>query len=393
MRSGMIVVQVGISLVLLICAGLLLRSFLSLQEVRPGFDDENVLTFGLSIPAARYPEPEDRVGFYEELEERLRVLPSVAAVGSVSRLPLTGAGAMAPYAYDDATAAQWESVTTDVSFVSPEYLEAIGTRLHAGRFFDSRDTKDSALVVVVDETLARKAWPDADPVGELVQLPVFRGGEVLREWHQVIGVVGHARIHDLTREVREQIYLPMAQRPRRSMSMVVRTREEPLGLPEQFRAIVAEMDVGLPVNDLRPLSEYVIDARAEARFTLLLMFSFGGIALVLACVGLFGVVSYSVALRTHEWRIRMALGAKARNIFALALNQGLRLLGVGLLLGIGASLLVTRGLESLLFGVSATDLLSFLGASALLSAVALAACYFPARRAVRTDQTVVLQSD
>ena len=390
-RSGLVVAEVGISLVLLVTVGLLLQSFLLLQEVNPGFEDENVLTFGLTIPATRYPTPDDRINFYQELEERLRVLPGVEAVATISQLPLSGSGSQAPYAYDDATAEKWESLTADARIVSPEFPEAMGVRLRSGRFFDSRDTLDNSLIVVVDEMLARKSWTEENPIGKLVQLPVFRDGKIFREWLRVVGVVDHIRNHDLTREVREQVYFPMAQSPRRGMSVVIRTATDPAQLVGYVQNTVAELDAELPVNDLRPLTDYLTDAHAQSRFTLILVSLFGGIAAILACVGLFGVVSYSVTQRIHEFGVRLALGAHGRDIFGLVLGQGLRLIGGGLVLGVGASFLVTRGLDSLLFGISSTDPLSFWLAGVLLSGVALAGCVLPARRATRVDPMVALR--
>lgn len=390
-RGGLIIGEVALTLVLLVSVGLLLRSFVSLQGVHPGFEDENVLTFGLTIPGARYPTPDDRINFYQELERGLRTLPGVEAVATISRLPLTGAGSQNPYAYDDATAANWESVTADARIVSPGYFEAMGIPLIAGRFFDSRDTLDTSLVVVIDEMLARKSWPGEDPVGRILQLPVFREGKVFREWLRVIGVVGHTRNHDLTREVREQVYYPLEQRPLRRMSIVVRTTGIPTSLVGEVRETVREMDKGLPLTDLRPMSDYLADARGQARFTLTLIFTFGGIALVLACVGLYGVVSYSVTQRTHELGIRMALGAERRDIFQLIVGQGLTLVGGGLFLGVGASFVATRGLQSLLFGVSAADPLSFWVAGLLLAGVALTACVLPAWRATKVDPMVALR--
>lgn len=390
-RRGLIVGEVALSLVLLISVGLLLQSFLSLQKVHPGFEEENVLTFGLSLPNARYPSSEDRHNFYQQLEGKLRSLPGVEAVSAVSQLPLTGTVPLSPYAYDDETAAKWETLTADRKIITPDFFRVMGTQLRAGRFFDSRDTLDSALVVTVDEMLARKAWPDEDPVGKRLLLPFFREGKIKLEWTRVIGVTEHIRNHDLTRDVREQVNFSYTQVSRRSMSLVVRTGSTPSNLAELVREEVRAMDKDLPVNDLRPMSDYLVDARGQARFTLLLIFVFGGIALALACIGLYGVISYSVSQRTHEVGIRMAMGARQRDIFRLVMGQGLKLVGAGLLVGLIASAAVTRTLGSLLFEVSPTDPAAFLASALVLVLVALAACFIPARRATKVDPLVALR--
>lgn len=390
-RRGLIVGEVALSLVLLISVGLLLQSFLSLQKVHPGFQEENVLTFGLSVPRARYPAPGDISNFYRQLEEELRALPGVEAVSAITQLPLTGSGSMSPYAYDDETAEKWETLTSDRRLVTPDFFRVMGTQLRAGRFFDSRDTLDSALVTIVDELLARKSWPDEDPVGKRLLIPFFREGKIKLEWTRIIGVTEHIRNHDLSREVREQVYTPHSQMPRRGMSLVIRTGGIPSSLADSVRREVRAMDKDLPVHSLRPMSDYLVDARGQAQFTLLLIFVFGGIALVLTCVGLYGVISYSVAQRTHEMGIRMALGARRRNIFGLVMGQGVILVGAGIFVGLIAAAALTRLLGTLLVEVSPIDPAAFLASAVVLVLVALAACFIPARRAAKVDPLVALR--
>ena len=390
-QSGLIIAEVAMSLVLLIGVGLLLRSFVLLQHVAPGFEYEKALTFQLTVPAARYPSPDDRIGFYRELEARLRALPGVTAVATLWPLPLSGAGSQAPYAYDDVTAQNWESVTADAMTVSTDFPRAMGVPLRSGRFFDGRDVPGGALVVVVDETLARKAWPGEDPVGKLIQLPVFRDGKIERQWHRVIGVLGHIRNHDLTRDVREQVYFPFAQDPQRGMGVVVRTAGDPALLAAGVRNTVAQLDAELPVNDLRPMSDYLTDASAHRRFTVVLISLFGGISVVLACVGLFGVVSHAVTQQIREFGIRMALGARGRDIFWQVFSRAMRLLGMGLVVGFAVSIPVARGLDSLLFGIGPRDPLALGLAVVLLASAALAGCLLPARRATKVDPIVALR--
>ena len=239
--------------------------------------------------------------------------------------------------------------------------------------------------------LARKAWPNERPVGKQLLLTVFGQNGVTREWIDVIGVVEHVRNHDLSKDVREQVYAPHRQDSLRGMDMVVRAAGDPTALANLLRQEVHAMDKDLPVHNLRPLTDYVSDAMAQARFTLILIGIFGAIALLLTSVGLYGVISYTVSQRTHEIGIRMALGAQPRDIFRLVVGQGMVLTLIGVGVGLVGAFALTRFLSSMLFGVSATDPVTFAGVALLLAAVALLACYLPARRATRVDPLVALR--
>jgi putative ABC transport system permease protein len=269
----------------------------------------------------------------------------------------------------------------------------MGSRLSAGRWLDEHDDADAARVVVVDELLARKAWGDGDPLAGRLLLPVFGPQGLTREWHTVVGVVRHARLHDLSREVREQVLFPHAQRFPGAMDVVVRGAGEPAALGTMIRAEVRAMDADLPVHALRPMDEYVTAALAQPRFTLTLAGAFGTIALLLAVVGLYGVVSYAVGQRTREFGIRLALGARPQGILWLVLRQGARLAALGLIIGLAGAGLLGAALAGLLFGVRPGDPLAFAAAPLLLALVALVACWLPARRATRTDPAVTLRHE
>ena len=391
LRGAFVAGEVALSLVLLIGVGLLMRSFVLLQDVRPGFDPEGILTFRVSLTGNRYPSSQDRDRFHEELAEQLEALPGVRSVGAISQMPLGGRRSQAPYAHDERTEQNWESVTADARTVTDRYFETAGMRLVAGRLFDGRDTADTRRVVVVDDVLANNAWPGQEAVGQRLMLPVFGPDGVRREWMDVVGVVEHVRFHDLSREGLEQVYLPFRQRSNRSMDVWVRADGDPSALAGLVQDIVHAIDANLPVHALRPMTAYVSDAMAQPRFMLILGAIFGCVALLLASIALYGLISYSVSQRARELGIRMALGAQAPVIFGLVIRQGLRLILIGIAIGVPSAFLATGALSSLLFGVSATDPLTFVGIPLLLAAVALLACYVPARRATRVDPNVALR--
>jgi putative ABC transport system permease protein len=386
LRNVLVAAEVALSLILLIGAGLMIRSFASLQHVRPGFDPEGLLTFNISLAGSRYEDDAVRKVFYRELKDKLSALPGVISVGATSQIPLTGSGSRQPYAYDEETARNWESVTADDREASPEYFRSLGTRLMAGRFFTEQDAEDDRSVIIIDTTLANRVWPEGDAVGERLQIEPTGSEEPFAE---VVGVVEHVRIHDLRADVRPQIYFPDPWG--RTFSVVLRTQGDPDVLTNLVRGEVASLDPDLPVNDLRPMAVYVEDALAQSRFSLTLMGIFGAVALLLTSIGIYGVISYYVGQQTHEIGIRMALGEGPGQVRRRVLAQGMKLVTVGALAGLGVSLVLARYLSSLLFEVSASDPLSFAGASFFLGLIALVACYAPAHRASRVDPLVALR--
>jgi putative ABC transport system permease protein len=387
LRRLLMVGEMALALVLLIGAGLMVRSFVALQQVRPGFDPYGVHTFRTAFPTVKYPNAPARLAFLRQMEEQLRAIPGVTHVGFTTQLPLTGSGAMFPFAYNDATARNWESETSDGRFVSPDYFRALGTRLLAGRFFDAHDQPQHNRIII-DETLAAKAWPGENAVGKHLQ--VGPNGTP-NNFAEVIGVVEHIRMHDVSRAVRPQVYRVFGAGGR--PGVVIRASVNPIVISRQVEAVMKRLDPDLPLDRLQPMSVYVSDALAQTRLNLLVMSFFGGTALLLSCVGIYGLFSYSVSLRTREIGIRMALGQGAHSVRNEVLIEGLRMAAVSAAVGIAAAVLLTRSVSALLYGVNAADPATFGSMAALLILVALAGCYVPARRATRVNPIVALKTD
>jgi putative ABC transport system permease protein len=389
-RNLLIVAEVALSVVLLVGAGLLIRSFLALQRVDPGYDASDVLTFELSMPFGKYPGGAARRGFFRELTGRLEALPGVTRVGMVSQLPLTGSGPLSPFAYNEETARNFESVTADGRNISPEYFEAMDAQLLAGRTFTYQDSAGTPPVIIIDETLAKLAWPGENAVGKQLQLAPT--GEE-NAFSEVVGVVEHMRQHDLTRDILHQIYYPIGQGTPTVMTLVVETALDPVTLIPTVRQTVKAMDPDLPVSRLTPMSAYLTEGRAQARFSLVLMTVLGGVALLLTAVGVFGVISYSVSQRTREFGIRLALGEDPRQTRLSVVLRGMRLVLLSIGIGLVGSLALTRLIAGLLYLVRPADPITFGGIALLLAGVALLACYLPARRATLVDPALALRSE
>jgi len=387
LRRALMIGEMALALVLLVGAGLLIRSFAALQQVRPGFDPASILTFRIALPLAKYTTGPARIAFLRRLESEIRAVPGVTDVGYASQLPLTGSGPLSPYAYNEATARNWESETSDGRSVSPAYFRAMGTRLLAGRVFDEHDTPPQNTIVI-DETLAARAWPGASAVGKRLQTGPTG---TPNNFSEVIGVVEHVRAHDLARAVRPQIYRPFGAGNR--LGVVVRTAGEPAAVAADVDRVMKALDPDLPLDRVRPMRALVEDALAQTRLSLLVMTGFGAAALLLSCVGVYGVFSYAVSQRTREIGIRMALGQDRRSVRNQVLGEGLRLTLLSAALGLTAAAAISRGLAAVLYNVRPLDPITFGAAPLLLCAAALFGCYIPARRATRVDPIVALKSD
>jgi putative ABC transport system permease protein len=374
LRSILVIAEIALALVLLVGAGLLMRSFVRLQQVQPGFDHARVLTFRIALPFAGHP-PDVRLAFIKETERRLRALPGVTHVGFAAQIPLTGSGPLRPYAFNEETARNWESETSDLRFVSPEFFAAMGTRLIEGRVFDEHDRGLRRLVI--DETLAAQIWPGQSAVGKTIQTqPNGSEGDLYSE---VIGAV------------RPQMWIPILGGIGPSFYGVVRTEGQPASLAPTIRQTIRAVDPSVAVDRVLPMTAYVADGLAQARLSLALMGAFGVVALVLATVGVYGVISYSVGERTREIGIRMALGAqRVRNTILL---QGLRLILPSLGIGAAAAWLLSEFIATLLYQTEATDPLTFLAMTVILLSVALAGCYIPARRATTVSPLAAIRSE
>ena len=393
-RVWLVTGEIALSLVLLVGAGLLLRTLERLQRVDPGFRPEGVLTFELSFGGRQYLTGKQRAAFVEQWEEKLAALPGVTASGAVSHLPLDNyPNWYSPYAPEGVSEAQKQGLLADYRCVTPGYFQALGAQLLSGREFDKLDTATGRQVVIVDDLLARQTWPNASALGRKLQVEQATDAGFAPQWAEVVGVVRHLRHHNLSQELRGQIYLPYPQSAREHLSYAVRTSGDPLALAAPVRQQLRALDPKLAVNKLVPMTHYVSRSLSSASFTALLAGLFGALALGLALIGIYGVVAYAVAERTHEIGLRMALGAAPRDVMQMVMQHGLKMTGAGLGLGLAAAWLLTRWLANLLYGVSATDALTFVVVPILLTLVALAACWLPARRAMNVDPLIALREE
>lgn len=392
-RAALVVSQVALGVVLLVGAGLLVRTFLRARQVDPGYRSSGVLTFRLSLPEVRYPTADAATTFARELEARLRALPGVEAVGAVSHLPLDHLPNWStPYSYDAIAGEPPGGHEADARAVSPGFFAAIGARLVEGRPFEEADDEHRRKVVIVDESLARKAWPGESALGKTLRVEFMRDGDFVPTPATVVGVVRHLRHRSLMREVREQVYEPYRQSIRDPMAYLVRSRTDPGRLAAVVRSTVAGLDKELPVYDVRPLDDYVASALAPQRFVMSLGALFAAVALLLASVGTYGVIAGSVSSRRHEFGVRRAVGAGALHVLGLVLREGLALSAAGLVLGFLAAALAAPSLASLLFGVSPFDGLTYAGVLVAQVLATVLACGLPARRAATSDPLEVLRA-
>jgi putative ABC transport system permease protein len=384
LRSGLVVAEVALSMVLLIGAGLMFRSFVALQRVDLGFEPQNALTFRISVPPAEqaYDEPMERALFLAKLEERLEALPGAKVAGAIQVLPLSGRFWTSPYATEWSNEDDWTVLEADYRFVTAGYFEAIGARLLDGRLLAQKDNLDNERVVVVDRALAARAWPGKSPIGQKLEIDVF--GE--RQWVKVVGVVDDIRSVHPSVQGRETVYFPYLMHGAfNSMTVVLRTQTDPAAIAPRVRDEVAKMDADLPVAAVMTMQDYVSEATAPTRFAMILISIFAGVALVLASVGLYGVISSLVRQRRHEIGLHMAFGAERPHILRMVVWKGFGLAAAGVVIGLGVSLALTRLVSGLLTGVTPTDPTTFGFVAVLLTGVTLIASFVPAQRAVRVD--------
>jgi putative ABC transport system permease protein len=388
-RSLLLIGEVALSLVLLVGAGLLIKSFMRLQEVRPGFNPKNVLISSIALPGAKYNATGQRPEFFRELAERLEALPGVQAVGGGINLPLGasnyGIGRALipegrPHTTDESVAASYYTITGN-------FFRALQIPLLAGRVFELRDNGEAPKVVIVNETVAKRFY--GSPEGAIgKRLTIWRDEKFPRE---IIGVVGDTKADTLERESNEQIYVPHAQDPSWGfMALVIRTTGEPAAFVPVLRRELQAIDKDQPIYNIRTMDDVVRSSLGTRRVSMLLFSVFAGAALLLAAVGIYGVMAYSVTQRTHEIGIRMALGAQAGDVLRMVVRQGMTLVVIGIGVGVAGALGLTRVIANLLFGVNAADPLTFAAIALLLALVALLACYLPARRAAKLDPMIAL---
>lgn len=389
-KGALVVAQMSLALVLLAGAGLLIRSIARLASVDPGFDPANVLTMTLDLPAATYTEGGQRSRFYEQLLERVRSFPGVQSASAISFLPLTGPGAATSYnVVGRAMPLPGQTPTADIRIVEPDYFSTMRVPLKRGRVFTAADRDSAPPVVVVTETLAREMFPNDEAIGR--RLTVSWTDPAAQP--EIVGVVGDVRYHGLDGTVRPMIYYPMAQSPTGSMSLVIRDRGTHAALATAVHGAVRELDRELPVTDVATMDTRLSRSMSDRRYPMLLLATFAGLALTLAAIGIYGVISYAVNQRTREIGVRIALGARPRDVLRHVIGGGLTLTAVGIALGGAGGALAARVLGKLLYEVPPSDPVTFLAVAALLAGVALVACVLPARRAVRVDPAISLKAE
>lgn len=407
LRSSLVVVEVATTLVLLIAAGLMIRSFYLLQKVNPGFSDEHLTSFSVSLPQKKYATEEQQASFYNRLLENVRALPGVESAAAASGLPLGNNGWQTSFVIDGQPVPPREQIPLmEACLVTPDYFKAMNIPVLRGRVFTDRDDRSHLAgrdlsklnenqraiaglnSIVIDEEFAKRYWPNEDPVGKRVRLGTENDAPKL----EVLGVVGRVKMESLNQNSdRVQGYFPYNQTPDNSMTVIIKGAADPNQLISSARGAIKEIDPDQPIYSVRTMNEIRAESVAGERLNLTLLSLFAGIALVLAIVGIYGVMSYSVTQRTHEIGIRMAIGARPRDVFKMVLGQGMKLALIGVVLGLGFAFALTRLMQTMLFGVEPTDKLTFAAISIMLITVALLACYLPGRRATKVEPTISLR--
>jgi predicted permease len=390
-RGLLVIAEVAVSFILLIGAGLLINSFLHLRNLDPGFRTDHLLTMKVDLSELKYSDGDRRSLFFDEILRRIRPLPGVQSVAVAGNLPFTYNGdsmGIAVEGIPDPPPDQWPDVIYRA--VGPGYFSTIGIPLIRGRDFTDQDRADSKNVVVISEKTAQHYWPGQDPIGKRLK-PGSTNSSA--PWREVIGVVRDVRQNDFIAEPKMQMYFTHRQlKDLAANALIVRTNVEPMSLATSIRNAIWAVDKDQPVADIDTMEHIVSEAIARQRFSMLLLGIFAALALVLAAVGIYGVMSYSVAQRTHEIGIRMALGARRADVLQMTVKEGLKLVGTGMILGLAAAFLLTRVLASLLFGISATDPITFVSIALVLLAVAILASYVPALRATKVDPIIALRA-
>jgi putative ABC transport system permease protein len=388
LRGALVVTEVAVALVLLGGGGLMARSFMRLTHVDPGFVPEHATVLRLALPEKKYEKPEQQLAFANALLARLSALPGVQVAGLTHSLPLVSDWVLDFKIEGRPEVPPSDLPNTNYYSVTPDYFRAMGIRLIRGRGFNAHDDSRAPRVAIINETLARQFFPNEDPIGK--RILVTNGPDV---WRQIVGIVADIKQYGVDKETTCQVYDPFAQSPFQSLNVVLRTADPPAALGSLLRPAVYAVDKDQPIGTIQPLEEILGATVAKQRFAMLLLIVFSVVALVIAAVGIYGVMAYSVVQRTGEFGIRMALGAQRGDVLRLVLAHGGRLVGAGLLIGLGVTLATSRVMDSMLFQTNAHDPVTFSLTTLLLAAVALAACLLPARRATRVNPIEALRTE
>ena len=392
LQPALIVGEIALGCMLLAGAGLLVRTMLQLNKVEPGFSSAGLLTFEVNLPSRRYQYDAQRVEFVRAWEQRLRALPGVELAGGSSHLPLDDyPNWYSPYVPEGIPEDQASGLLADYRAITPDYLRSMGTRLSEGRHFTQHDDADAPLVVIIDDVLASATWPGESAIGKRLQVERWQEGNFISARAEVVGVVEHVRNHSLAQKLRGQIYLPYPQSARPHLSYAVRTATEPAALVSPLRAALAQQDPEMALAKVRPMQDFVTANLSSNRFTAVLATVFALLALVLAGIGVYGVTSYSVSQRTQEIGIRMALGARPSDILRMVLRQGAWWAVLGVVAGIGGALALGRYLESLLYGVTPVDPLTYAAVAAIMGSAVLVGAWRPSRRAAAAEPVEALR--
>ncbi len=388
LRSALIVAQVSVSFLLLIGAGLMVRSLINLQRVDPGFHPENVLTIQLSLDFSRYTSDEKTRGFFDSLLEKVAALPGVTSVAAAGDFPLDKSPAFNnQFDIEGQQGTDTGKPIAEFNVISPGYLQVLGIPLLSGRDFDRRDRPESAKVAIITQAVAQRHWHNQDPVGRRIS---FDNGKT---WTQIVGVIGDVHEHGLDLPTNDFIYVPFSQYPQTGPALIARTQGDPMAITRTVVQRLYEVDPNQPAGRIQSLEQYRADSIAAPRLTANLLGLFALLALAIAAAGIGGVMALAVSHRTHEIGVRMAIGARPAEIVRMILSQGMGLALVGVVIGVATAFALTRAVKSFLFGVTPNDPATFLAVAAVLAAAALAACYLPARRAAQVDPLRALRTE
>ncbi|HKY43276.1 MAG TPA: FtsX-like permease family protein, partial [Pyrinomonadaceae bacterium] len=387
LRRTLVVAEVALSLMLFIGAGLLMKSFWLLTKVNPGFQADHLLTVHVALPELKYSDSTKVIDFFRRVPEQLSTLPGVKAVSAVNRLPISGGDPHGDLTIEGRTFAAGETPGVSYRRILPNYFRAMGIPLLHGREFDERDTGGKPDVVIINQKMAKRYWPDGDPIGKRIKV----GPPENEPWVTIVGVVGNVNHTGLDAEPDFATYEPHAKRPWSEMTLLVRTTGDPLSLARPVQRELKNAENEILIEDVQTMNRRLDLSVAPQRLNVVLLATFAFIALLIAAAGIYGVMAQSVAQRTQEIGVRMALGAQLRDVLRMVLRSGMSLALAGIAIGLAGAFLLTRLMRSLLFGVTPTDAFTFASVAGILFVVALLACYIPARRATRVDPLAALR--